>query len=350
MPCSRRARWRRRVHDTRSEITTLVNLGSAYVTFGDTSEGVRYLEAALTRARTIDFRSAEAYALLWLGIGASRRRRAVAKPRLPAAGLAIQTAIKDVRGQATTMRQLAAVQLELGSPQDALSSITKSVEMSPQAAGLIYTGALTLANVHAALGDTSRSSGASTKRRSHRFREIRARHAESLALTQYGRFQARQGRDPEARDLLETGGRDSRVAARPDRRSRPAYELRQHVDRAVSALRRRADGAGTQVTGDGFAAEAFHTNERARARGLLELLATSGVDIRPGRRRGARRARALASLESQPQGGDPDDAAGRQARRAQSWQRWRRRSPTLSRDLARDDDEDPPAEPGATPR
>ena len=40
-------------------------------------------------------------------------------------------------------------------------------------------------------------------------------------------------------------------------------------------MERRSPGAG-------FAAEAFHTNERARARGLLEMLATSGIDIHEG--------------------------------------------------------------------
>src|SRR5262249_40074847 len=34
--------------------------------------------------------------------------------------------------------------------------------------------------------------------------------------------------------------------------------------------------------GSGFAAQAFHVNERARARGLLEMLAASDVDIREG--------------------------------------------------------------------
>ena len=55
----------------RAEVTILVNLESAYVTFGDTSEGVRYLEPGVSRARSIEFRGAEVYALLWLGVGAS---------------------------------------------------------------------------------------------------------------------------------------------------------------------------------------------------------------------------------------------------------------------------------------
>ena len=62
------------------------------------------------------------------------------------------------------MRQLAAVQLDLGAPQDALASITKSIEVSPNASGLIYTGSLTLANVYAALGDAPKAQAYSTRR------------------------------------------------------------------------------------------------------------------------------------------------------------------------------------------
>ena len=50
------------------------------------------------------------------------------------------------------------------------------------------------------------------------------------------------------------------------------YQL--YVD-VLMEMERRSPGAG-------FAAEAFHTNERARARGLLEMLATSGIDIHEG--------------------------------------------------------------------
>ena len=61
--------------------------------------------------------------------------------------------------------------------------------MSPNANGLIYTAALTLANVYAALGDAPKAQ-AYYEEAIGRLREIRARNAEALALTRYGRFQA----------------------------------------------------------------------------------------------------------------------------------------------------------------
>lgn len=269
------------VHDTRTEIATLVNLGSAYVTFGDTAEGQRYLEAALRRTRTVDFRGAEAYALLWLGIGASIDGDPARSREYLLQAIEIQTAIKDVRGQATTTRQLATVQLALNAPQDALASIQKSIDISPAASGLIYTGALTLANVYAALGETAKAE-AQYEEALNRFRQVRARHAESLALTQYARFRANQKQYAEARVLLDQalGIHESLrgLLVDPDLRmsygsaSVGPYQL--YVD-VLMELERQSPGSG-------FAAEAFRANERARARGLLEMLARSGVDIHEG--------------------------------------------------------------------
>jgi CHAT domain-containing protein/tetratricopeptide (TPR) repeat protein len=271
----------RRTHDTRSEIATLVNLGSAYVTFGDTTEGFRYLEPALESARSIDYRGAQAYALLWLGVGASLNGEPARSRDYLQQALAIQTAIKDIRGQATTLRQLAAVQLELGAAEDALGSITKSLEISPQASGIIYSGAMTLANVYAALGDAAKAQ-THYEEALDRFRKIRARNLEALALTRYARFQAGRGLYAEARDLLEqsvTIHESLRgLIVDPDLRmsygstSIGPYQL--HVD-VLMELERRSPGAGS-------AAEAFRTNERARARGLFEMLASAGVDIREG--------------------------------------------------------------------
>jgi CHAT domain-containing protein/Tfp pilus assembly protein PilF len=270
-----------RAHDVRTEASALINLGSAYVTLGDTVEGFRYLDPGLTLAKSIDFRGAQAYALLWLGIGASLDGEPARSRDYLQQALAIQTAIKDVRGQATTLRQLAAVQLELGSARDALDSINRSIEISPRASGLIYTGDLTLANVHAALGDASKAQG-HYEEAIGRFREVRARHAEALALTRFARFQAGRGLYVEARDLLEQALAIHEtlrgLIVDPDLRmsytSTALEPYRRYVD-VLMELERRSPGGG-------FAAAAFHINERARARGLLDMLVASGVDVSQG--------------------------------------------------------------------
>lgn len=271
----------RRAEDIRTEGAALVNLGSAYVTLGDTTEGRRHLEPGLAIARSIDFRGAEAYALLWLGIGASLDGDPARSRDYLQQAIAIQTAIKDVRGEATTLRQLAAAQLALALPQDALASVSRSIEISPQASGLIYTGALSLASVYEALGDVTRADE-QYREALERFREIRARHAEVLALTRYARFQSGRGLHDEARALLDQA-LDTHESLRglivdPDLRmsytSTWLGPYRLQVD-VLMALDRRAPGTG-------FAERAFHTNERARARGLLDLLIAAGLDVHQG--------------------------------------------------------------------
>ncbi|HEY7285175.1 MAG TPA: CHAT domain-containing protein [Vicinamibacterales bacterium] len=271
----------RKSHDVRTEITALVNLGSVYMTFGDTSEGFRYLEPALASARTIEFRGAEANALLWLGVGSALAAEPARSRDYLQQALAIQASINDVRGQARSMRQLAAVQLDLGTARDALASIKRSIEISPAASGMAYNGSLTLANVYAALGDDANAQ-AQYEEALARFRGIRARDAESGVLMRYGRFRVRQGRYAEARDLLEQSLAIHEslrgLLVDPDLRmtygSMSTGPYRLYVD-VLMELERAAPQAG-------FAEQAFHANERARARGLVEMLATSGVDIHEG--------------------------------------------------------------------
>jgi len=271
----------RKSHEARTEITALVNLGSVYMTYGDVGEGLRYLESALTSARAIDFRGAEAYSLLWLGVGSALGGEPTRSRDYLQQALTIQASINDVRGQATSMRQLAAVQLDLGTAQDALASIKRSIEISPTTSSLVYNGSLTLANVYAALGDNANAE-AQYEEALARFRAIRARDAESGGLMRYGRFRVRQGRYAEARDLLEQSLAIHEslrgLFVDPDLRmtygSASTGPYRLYVD-VLMELDRASPGAG-------FAERAFHANERARARGLVEMLATSGVDIHEG--------------------------------------------------------------------
>jgi CHAT domain-containing protein len=248
---------------------------------GDTDEAVRYLESALPLARQIGFRNAEANVLYQLGVGTYLSGEPERSREYLQQALDIQSAVQDVRGQALTLRQLAAVQLALGLPREALPSITDAMKKSPAGDAVAYSGALTLANVHAALGDAP-TAGATYQQALDRFRKIRARDRESAALVMFGDFQARQGRYAEARALLQQGlavyeSLRSRIVD-PDlrmsytARSLPFYQ--RYID-VLMSLERDSPGAG-------FAEEAFSTSERARARGLLEMLATSGVDIRRG--------------------------------------------------------------------
>jgi CHAT domain-containing protein/tetratricopeptide (TPR) repeat protein len=269
----------RRANDTRGEVTVLVNLGSAYIRIGDNREALRYLEPALALSRRIAFRSAEANVLTSLGIVSRMNNELDRSDDYFHQALAIQTSVGDVRSEVNTLRQLASSQLASGTPREALESITRSLEKSaltPNAWGLA-----TLADVYAELGDAPNAQ-ASYQQALARAREVRDRGAEANALALFGRFQARQGRYAEARDLLREAlaVRESLRSLIVDPDLRMSYSslslgpYQQYID-VLMEMEHRSPGSG-------FAAEAFHTNERARARGLLDLLSASGVDIRQG--------------------------------------------------------------------
>jgi CHAT domain-containing protein len=270
----------RRANDTRSEASVLSNLGAAYSRIGDGGEARRHLEPALDLARKVPIRNVEANSLALLGVEAYLSGELDRSRDYFQQALAIQVAITDVRGQATTLRYLAATQLASRSPREALESITQSLDKS-QAAGINASGLATLAAVHAALGDARRANEI-FQQALDRARQIRARDQEAAVLALFARFQAEQGLHAEARELLEQGltlHESLRgLLVDPDQRmsysSRSVTPYERYIDVLMTMARQSPAG--------GFEAEAFRTAERARARGLLELLATSGVDVREG--------------------------------------------------------------------
>ena len=268
------------VHEDRTETAALVNLGSAHVSVGAPAEGAEFLQQALPMARAIKFRQAEAYALLWLGVGALQQQDAVRGADYFQQALALYIADKNVRGQVTANRHLAMAQLRLGQPQRALEAINKSVELTPQVGGLIYSNAMVLADVYAALGDTAKAQ-ASYEEAISRYRGLHARHAEVFALTKYARFQASRGLNAEALPMLE----QALAVYEPLRGLIVDPDLRMGFASTVDSYRLYIDvlmAMDRASPGQGYAQKAFHANERVRARGLLDLLATSGIDIKRG--------------------------------------------------------------------
>src|SRR5262249_61539630 len=114
--------------DRRAEAVVLTNLGSGYNRVGDTQEAAGVLNAALAIAREIGFRSVEANVLYQLGIGAFLRADPEAAREYLTQALSVFRAANDVRGQIPVLRQLAAVQVALGVPKEALQSIAESIQ------------------------------------------------------------------------------------------------------------------------------------------------------------------------------------------------------------------------------
>jgi CHAT domain-containing protein/Tfp pilus assembly protein PilF len=271
----------RRVHDQRNEATILVNIGSTYQRVGDTTQALRYLEPALPLCRALTFRNCESNVLVNLGLVSNLRGDWTKSRDYFTQALDISVSIKDVRTQAIALRNLAAIEVSSGSPQQALTLITESIKKSPGAAGTAYAGLLTLANVQAALGD-AQAARATYDRELARARETRDRAAEARALTYIGRFLAKEKNYAQARELLAQA-----IDINESLRNQLVDpELRMNFTTSALAAFKMQIGVLMELErespGTGFAQEAFLTNERARARGLMDLLATSGVDVREG--------------------------------------------------------------------
>jgi CHAT domain-containing protein/tetratricopeptide (TPR) repeat protein len=272
----------RRAKDRRSEAAVLTNLASGYIRVGDTREAAGYLNEALAVAREVGFRTAEANVLLQLGIAANMNADRQQSREYFQQALSVFRATNDVRGQVLALRQLASVQVASGVPNEALQSITESLEKMRATPGTgMYSGAITLANVYDALGDTEKAR-AQYQQAIDSARQYRAREHEAAGLATFGRFLAKHGQYEDARESLQQGLAiyESLRSSIVDPDLRMSYTSKALTPYKVSIdvlmeMDKRSPGRG-------FAAEALLTNERAHARGLLDLLATSGVDIHQG--------------------------------------------------------------------
>lgn len=269
----------RRAKDVRNESSILSNLGVAYSRVGDAEEAGRYLGMALTLARQVDNRTVQANVLATLGIEAYSKGELAQSRDYFQQALALQVAITDQRGQANTLRYLATTQLALGRTDEALASITASLDRSQAAQS--PSGLATLAAVHDALGDHATALSA-YERAIDRARQVRARDQEVSVLARYGRLLASLDRLDEARDALTQAVElhETLRAGLADADQRMHY-----ASRAVTPYQAYIDvlmALEARAPGQGHAREAFRTAERARGRGLLDLLAASSVDLREG--------------------------------------------------------------------
>lgn len=270
----------RKAADGRNEASILSGLGLSLSRIGDSEGALRYLEPALVRARSSGNRNVEGNVLAGLGVEAYLRGDHQESRTYLLQALEVQRAIKDTVGAAGTLRYLATTQLAQGFAADALGSIEESLALS-QASGANPSSLATLGAAHAALGDHQRAEDAFS-RAVARARTIRARGQESSALVLFGTYLRDRGRlDDAARTLrealsltesLRTGLTDLDQRMNYTGRSARVFEL------LVDVLMRLEEREKTGV----HAREAFHAAEASRGRGLLDLLAASGVDVRQG--------------------------------------------------------------------
>jgi CHAT domain-containing protein/tetratricopeptide (TPR) repeat protein len=273
----------RQVNDRRNQAALLNNLGAVYNELADNDLALQYLDPALTLCRSLGLRSGEAAALHNLGLVAFQRGDLAQALDYLNQSLAIRSAIGDSAGEAGSLRLLSAVLRASGALRAALDTAQRALSRS-RALGQAPAEALALgcvADAHAALGEWQAAADAYEQALAGH-RAVRNRPREALTLTQFGCAQAELGNLHAARGLMEEGIAlsESLRSRMVDPELRAAY-LGGQVDRyqrlvdLLMELDRREPDAG-------HAARAFEVGEHARARGLVELLAESNVDLRRG--------------------------------------------------------------------
>jgi len=223
--------------DRNSEGLTLTNIGSAYVVLRDWPKALEYFNLALPVVKTIDDRHwTEAMVLSSIGRAKNGLGNSQEALQYLNEGLALHKSLNNRIWEAHTLTDLGVAYDSLGQPEKALD---------------YFNQALTLTRAIAHL------------------------NGQASNLLRIARLERNRGNLSEARQRIEMAldlneSLRTRVVNQDARTSFSAFR-REYYEFYIDLLMRM-----------GHDAEALQANERARARGLLETLTESRVDIRQG--------------------------------------------------------------------
>lgn len=233
----------RAIGERLGEATTLDNIGKVYEGLGETQKALDYYNQSLTIHRAMGERSGEGRALG--GLGSVYEDRGDGQKALDYynQALLIIRAVGDRPGEASVLNGMGTVYEALGKKQKALDD---------------YNQALAI------------------------HRAVRDRSEEAVTLAGSARLQRDLGNLVQARSLIEEALTivDSQRAQIKSQELRASYfaTVQDYFSLYIDILMR----LHRQRPSAGFDGLAIGASERARARGLLELLSAAGTDIRRG--------------------------------------------------------------------
>lgn len=268
---------------SKDRVTAKLNIGDVYLANDDAEVALASFERALAVAREKGFRNAEASCLLKAGEAlASLGRFDDARVRMEEA-LTIQRKLGNRRAQAAVLSSLGTLRLKTSDLPAAKRDLEEALRLvvevdDPVGQALAHQK---LGRYHYAAGD------ADAARREHELALplfVGAGDRQGAASARYGIARAlyATGSYQDARSVLEEV-LDSAETLRASSASvglRSSYlaSRRHYWDLYVSTLMRLQD----QAPSSRFDLLALQATERSRARGLLDLLAEAGVQIRDG--------------------------------------------------------------------
>jgi CHAT domain-containing protein/Tfp pilus assembly protein PilF len=310
------------IGDRRGEAMVRGNLGSTYVYLGENQKALESFRAALAAAHACGAGREEAWATsnlarAWHALGEFDRALESARQALP-----LMDRVQDAKGRLGVLLNTGVILSSLHRYDDAVRALEQGLALAVTA-GDQQTQAPLLGRLGEARAGSGDSAGAVAAFREALalYEKQHARRAEGLVLAALGAVQRRMG-DPSARESLERALARGRTAGDPTIEAAALKELAA-VALAAGDLPRARELSGQalavvesvrlQVLAPefrssyfasvqdyyelsiavllashreppeaGFAAEAFHISERARARSLLEAVAGGRADIHAG--------------------------------------------------------------------
>ncbi|MET0646296.1 MAG: CHAT domain-containing tetratricopeptide repeat protein [Pyrinomonadaceae bacterium] len=274
---------RRRIGDRRGEAHTLTNLGVSYDSLGDRQRALEYYNQALVLCKLIADRRGEAFALASIGVAYAYLGEKQKALEYMNQSLALRRAAGDRTGEASTLNNLGGVYYSIGEERKALEYYEPALALR-RAIGDRRGEAYTLT----ALGAVYYSLGERQKALDYYqqalplIRAVGDRGWEATTLRHLARLERDRGNLSAARELMSSAlplveSIRAKVASQELRASFFAT-VRDHYDLYIDILMHSHQSEPSA----GYAAQALQVSERARARGLLELLAEAGTDIRQG--------------------------------------------------------------------
>jgi CHAT domain-containing protein/Tfp pilus assembly protein PilF len=274
---------RRAGSNPRREADTLDNISLIYIALGEPQQALEYLRQALDLRRAAKDTQGEASSLNQIGfayvaLGETAKALDYYNQALP-----LRRTAGDRRGEAVTLKNIGVAYASLQQPQKAIEQHEQALKLL-RAIGSRREEAVTLIHLgkaHTLSGELQKSAEDYTQALSI-FRALNDRFGEARARQSIAEAERERGNSTEARSQIEAAIsiieamraqvvsqqlRTSFFASRQD-----AYEFQTDLLMRMHAL----------DPTKGFDAAALQISERARARGLLEMMSEFGVNIRQG--------------------------------------------------------------------
>ncbi|MBD2298420.1 CHAT domain-containing tetratricopeptide repeat protein [Nostoc sp. FACHB-190] len=274
---------RRAVGDRSGEATTLNNIGAVYSDLGEKQKALEFHNQALPLYRAVGDRSGEAVTLNNIGFVYSNLGEKQQALSFYNQALSLRRAVGDRSGEAESLNNIGKIYSDLGEKQKALSYLNQALPLL-RAVGDRSGEATTLNNIGTVYDDLGEKQQALSfyNQALPLLRAVGDRSGEAGTLFNIASVERDNGNLETALTQIEAAvkiieGLRTEIKSQ-DLRTSYFATVQDYYKFYIDLLMQLHKQSPTK----GYAAEALHISERARARVLLELLTEANAKIRKG--------------------------------------------------------------------